>query len=646
MSAEKDEISTFESIFFRQCANLPIGVPDYQRAYSWGLKQLDLFIADLKKYEGKAGYYFGHFIVEKDEDEGRWELVDGQQRLTTFVLFLMVCRQLCDREEHAAYPLIGRFETVSYDSEALAGISGRLGALLLDLNASDGKKPPTDDRIWQSLGSPANFTRSQGRMARALLRFHQAFNRGELAPDRVAEYIDVVMNAHSSLHLTHDKSVAVNIFEMHNTRGVPLSTLEIVKAKLMQFVHDHGGKDRREKVKEIQREFGEIFAMEESLAEKSFRGEMTMGQLLRLHLRVVDDGTKRTSEEFKHPAINAGDDELVGYVEKGLRSERGSKNMKKPPGRGVDYAVNLARELRKSVMIVSQGLPAWDKANVLVGDVLILDRELSCQFFLIACRLFESAPGYADGRLDNAVLPKWEKLVFTRDFHGKYYNLKGTRDDFEKLFEECLADKKRVDEILGTYLSGGFRRGLTDGLQSLVREYVEVQREHLLKNAYGWWRPKMVYAVYKYETDRNSDIRRLMKGTVSVEHILPQAWQWEWIEDEDNPPQPKGEPVGGRDQALLEINSYVNGLGNLLLLSESENSAQGNSHPKDKRYEGYVGGSYDWHHGNLERWSSSTEWPKLIEERGVEIFDFMMSKLLPPVESEPPPPNGSTAQAQ
>lgn len=138
-----------------------------------------------------------------------WEVVDGQQRLTIFVLFLIICRYYrtaCDCT--SAYSLINRF--------------------------------------------------------------HNAFEQNELKKEHIADYIDTVMQAHCSCHVTNDKSVAVNIFEMHNTRGVALSTLEILKAKLMQFVYskgdtepDENGKTERDrKVADIQNEFGKIYAME------------------------------------------------------------------------------------------------------------------------------------------------------------------------------------------------------------------------------------------------------------------------------------------------------------------------------------------------------------------------------------------------
>jgi hypothetical protein len=382
MNAESTTSSTFESVFFKEKLNSQISVPDYQRAFSWEEAQIELFISDLVKYRGTRSYYFGHFIVEETKSSSEnshlpplWEVVDGQQRLTIFVLFLMVCRYLDNGSAgSSAYSLVERFSTVSYDRDALARIDQNLATYLESNEAFNPKKPPTDQEIMDGFGITDSFTHSQRRMALTLLHFQNAFKKGKLDRSLIPHYIEVVMQAHCSCHVTDDKSVAVNIFEMHNTRGVPLSTLEILKAKLMQSVYSKGGLDRDMKVSEIQSEFGQIYAMEESLSTKSFRGEMTMDNLLRQHLRVIDDGMKETAEEFKSPATNSNAEELIKYVDEQLNDPDSN------------YALNLAKEFKQSVSIMTKELPAWDANEPLVGDVMILDRELSCEWFLLICR--------------------------------------------------------------------------------------------------------------------------------------------------------------------------------------------------------------------------------------------------------------------
>ncbi len=630
MSAATGDPSTFKSIFFHDSGAVRVRIPDYQRAYSWEQKQIELFLADIVKYQSVGnGYYFGHFIAEKVEDG--WDIVDGQQRITTFVLFLMVCRVLSPSGPHAsAFSMIRQFSTVSYDADALKNICDDrlLSKFLGSIQKFDPKNPPSDTQIVGGLELPEEkFTRSQRRMVLALLRLHQAFqNKGELDRDKIEGYIDVVMKSLCSHHLTRCKSMAANMFEMQNTRGVPLSTLEIVKAKLMKFVYDHGGEDQEKMVEGIQAEFSDIYRMEERLAARSFRGEITMEQLLRLHLRVVDDGMKSNAREFDSPALNGNAEELIAYVDKKLEEA-----LRKNPAGGIKYAIDLAREFKESVRIVSERLPKWDKEDPLVGDVLILDRDLSCQLFLIVCRQLAQSGNQPDARMASGSLLLWEGLLFTRDFHGEYHGL-WHRDNFPALFQSCGAGEENISGAIKGYLLDGFRPPKTKNLQATVRKFLEDNKNNILNGAFYWWARKMTYAIYKYEVSRGANLRAAMKG-VSVEHILPQEWQWDWVEANDVPPKKLSESE--RKSVQDEISSYINGIGNLLLLTPGENTSQGNSHPADKRYKGYTGGTYEEHDNNSEKWRSSTNWKELIQVRGEEIFKFMLGTLVGASDDSP-----------
>lgn len=61
-------------------------VPDYQRGYRWGPDEVRRLLDDIKDAGGRN--YFLQPVVVKRLEDGRWELVDGQQRLTTLYLVL------------------------------------------------------------------------------------------------------------------------------------------------------------------------------------------------------------------------------------------------------------------------------------------------------------------------------------------------------------------------------------------------------------------------------------------------------------------------------------------------------------------------------------------------------------------------------
>src|ERR1700686_4699352 len=68
-------------------------VPKYQREYTWGRKEWEQLLQDIE--ENEPGYFMGSLICVKEGgdpvpgDELVYEVVDGQQRLTTLSLLRM-----------------------------------------------------------------------------------------------------------------------------------------------------------------------------------------------------------------------------------------------------------------------------------------------------------------------------------------------------------------------------------------------------------------------------------------------------------------------------------------------------------------------------------------------------------------------------
>lgn len=77
-------------------------VPVYQRDYAWASAQVQDLWDDLFEFftEQEEQYLLGQVIVASSADAGtKWDLVDGQQRLTTLSLLFLVLRKLADSFE-------------------------------------------------------------------------------------------------------------------------------------------------------------------------------------------------------------------------------------------------------------------------------------------------------------------------------------------------------------------------------------------------------------------------------------------------------------------------------------------------------------------------------------------------------------------
>ena len=134
--------TTIKKLFHED--GIQFAIPAYQRAYSWELdtdkKQVKQFINDIKDQNPNKNYFLGHFLFEKDTDnESKYWVIDGQQRITTVIIFFStLIKELEKRETEEGnlvdlegeelevwrirenYIKLGRknykFQTVSYDN--------------------------------------------------------------------------------------------------------------------------------------------------------------------------------------------------------------------------------------------------------------------------------------------------------------------------------------------------------------------------------------------------------------------------------------------------------------------------------------------------------------------------------------------------
>jgi len=72
-------------------------VPDYQRPYSWDKDNVSDLIDDLTEaylIDENKTYFCGSLVVVRNESEKRFDIIDGQQRITTFTIIACVFRDI------------------------------------------------------------------------------------------------------------------------------------------------------------------------------------------------------------------------------------------------------------------------------------------------------------------------------------------------------------------------------------------------------------------------------------------------------------------------------------------------------------------------------------------------------------------------
>ena len=187
-------------------------IPLYQRAYAWEDEEIVQLIDDINDSTGD--YYIGSLVVAKVKGrEERYEVVDGQQRLTTLYLLL-----------HYLVPydgLVGdNWETLSFDCRPNSKYTLKhIEALLPD------EKPLADDedRLEQSIMN-------------GLKVIKQKFPKGNAIDDVVAAFIERLKRVILYRIEVPEHTDLNRYFEIMNTRGEQLEQHDILKAQLMGYL--------------------------------------------------------------------------------------------------------------------------------------------------------------------------------------------------------------------------------------------------------------------------------------------------------------------------------------------------------------------------------------------------------------------------
>lgn len=69
-------------------------IPDYQREYDWDESEINELLEDLEDVNSDESYFIGHMVFEGKFTGNEFNVIDGQQRITTLTIMLSVIRDL------------------------------------------------------------------------------------------------------------------------------------------------------------------------------------------------------------------------------------------------------------------------------------------------------------------------------------------------------------------------------------------------------------------------------------------------------------------------------------------------------------------------------------------------------------------------
>ena len=209
-------------------------VPDYQREYVWNEPQVEQLLTDLINAfdDNDSKAYFMGMIVVYSDGSTKYELIDGQQRITTF--FLLVCAfiQFYKENNESASHMQKRLNDEDMDDNGLP-----INNYALELQYS--KSTDVLDAIYNNKISEALIdSLPDGSDKRLYLAYKtirmilkstftdvDGFNF-----DEFKRFVVYVWNKVQLVQIeSNDMSDALKIFETINQRGVGLNSLDLLK---------------------------------------------------------------------------------------------------------------------------------------------------------------------------------------------------------------------------------------------------------------------------------------------------------------------------------------------------------------------------------------------------------------------------------
>ncbi len=211
-------------------------IPDYQRPYSWDKDNVSDLISDLvTSYINniEENYFCGSLVLVQG-DKGRLDIIDGQQRVTTFTILACVIRDLYydildeKQKDYIKLSIQDKYENTKRKLKFLTNDKYQLDfeeTVLKKINFVSNKNDYEKDFPKNRYLQNAHFIRDN---------IKENFGNFNIDVNKfvIWLYEKIVLTT----ILCPNADSAIRIFNVLNDRGMPLSPIDILKSSLMQRI--------------------------------------------------------------------------------------------------------------------------------------------------------------------------------------------------------------------------------------------------------------------------------------------------------------------------------------------------------------------------------------------------------------------------
>lgn len=591
-------------------------IPDYQRGYAWGERQLMELWQDIEDIEadstnGYKSHYTGTIYVEQMPmpENDKWlmdhhcySVVDGQQRLTTISLLMFELWKALGNDFDYSDDMRRDFIVCENKTKVRR---------VYKFSYLGGLEDFLQKEIFEDKDIPGEIE-AENVYARNLLAAKHFFATKieELRTEEKYElYLKLIRALRFDFRPINDLNVQA-VFETMNNRGKPLTVLEKLKNRLMYLTEKLSIDDGDKKVlrSRINATWGWIYRQLGQNPEKILDEDDFISAHLSLYRTPVESTTFSTllaeKKLFEMFSTRAEDYPLSG------------DDKKREPK--VDF-----EKIQKYINDLNSFAEHWYKVNnpseEMEEKILVLNSSKEIKIFL--CALHSCGESFEDA------LKVVEQILFRNRVPGAHFKDEGTFATIaRKLYnkEETEETKETLADIIAT-LNKEIKENPINPVNVALSfaSLFDYQRGGRGFHRWGTLR----YFLFEYEAYRKTEVREYQDyvtirnyENTSVEHILPQNHTDDWtkmvntFKEKVPTSMEKGESYSEK--------VLINTLGNLMLINSQKNSSLRNDSWPKKR-ERYETGTFNEREvARCDKWTH-----KEINERGKKLLMFLSKKL-------------------
>lgn len=643
-------------------------IPDYQRGYAWQQSQLADFWDDLINLQQDRYHYTGLLSLKslgrketKDWGSDLWmvdkgfkacHIVDGQQRLTTFVILLneIICfvRELDENKGKKDDEIVLEYDTLK-DVVAKYIYQSRppMNQITTYLFGYEVDNPSADYLRYKIFGEPYSGTVNETYYTKNL-KFAKSFFRENLTALYENEGIEGINNLYLKLtlklmfniHEIDDDYDVFVAFETMNNRGKKLTNLELLKNRLIYLTTLYSDEkfDEMEKShlrKQINDAWKEVYFQ----LGRNENVPLSDDDFLRAHWTIYFAYSRRKGDDYirfllnKFSAKNIFEKKTVlmselpdGYVMDTDYEEENDVDdtetetievSKLAPTEIADY-VNSLKNMAK--YWYDTFFPAQSE-NLTKEEQIWVDKlnRIGIGHFRPLVTVIISRRDFSpEERI--AAFKAIERFIFIC-FRLGNFNASFCSSEYYRASRSLYLNEMTLEDLVADIVE------TTDAnIEYAIPNFVTKIEKHFSNGGGFYYWNSIRYFLYEYETSlaQKNNIDRIgswemftktEKDKVSIEHILPQTpskyyWQNQYRQFTDE-----------------EVEMLAGALGNLLPLSQSVNSSLQNDSFYDKKTtkagrRGYENGC----HSEIEVAKYNDWTAENIYTRSKELLEFMENR--------------------